>query len=406
MLSAEDTVRKLLAEHRYLEATYALEFLLISAPSNLDARMVLAEIYIALKENAYRFRAGEHLEFLVEHAGGDLLNRALTILISNVYLTHGPSDKIEPLLNKFKQILDPIFCETALRKSEELNEYVKSADTKKSKSLMPDRVGSFINFDSAINNYIFNEFRLSESASDFKPRRFFTFGSCFARHVAREMLRRGLDVESFWVGEEVNTTFSNVNLIKYILNLSLNNPDYYHDLLQGSDTQRLKSKLIEADAVIFTLGVAPAFFNHNQEYIPHSPSNLRIIKRNTNIQYRFSTPEENKKVLYELKDILQTHTNAKKLYLTVSPVPLAASLLSRSAPVDDSESKSILRTTAGMLRTECPDFFTYFPSFEVFRWLSCFRDEAAFGASDGNTRHANDQMVVSVVDAFIKITNA
>jgi hypothetical protein len=74
-------------------------------------------------------------------------------------------------------------------------------------------------------------------------------------------------------------------------------------------------------------------------------------------------------------------------------VPLNASLLTSSTIVDDSESKSILRSAAGIVSRTDPDFFIYFPSFEAFRWLPCFNNYSGFGEDDDNTRHANESMV-------------
>lgn len=100
--------------------------------------------------------------------------------------------------------------------------------------------------------------------------------------------------------------------------------------------------------------------------------------------------------------LLRKHTRVRNVVLTVSPVPLAASLHSSAAAVDDSESKSILRSAAGFVCRRNAELFTYFPSYEAFRWLPCFRDEAAFGADDGSLRHANGDMVDRVVALFIE----
>jgi hypothetical protein len=50
--------------------------------------------------------------------------------------------------------------------------------------------------------------------------------------------------------------------------------------------------------------------------------------------------------------------------------------------------------------------FTYFPSFEAFRWLPCFQDQSAFGRDDGGLRHANSDIVDQVVAIFMDSTTA
>ncbi len=392
--------QKLIDQNKLSEAAHALEFLLTIEPKDVGARFALAQIYIKLKENNFRAKARDHLEFLISITEGESLKGVLKLLIFNVYLTNGPISKAKQILESHGHLFSKDEAEFITLKSEELNHYIDLNNSSSRRSTLPLNISDIEVFDHAVKNYIFNEFTENASKSK-KISKFFTFGSCFAGNVAREMKKKGIDVESFWVGEEVNTTFSNINLIKYILNHKTEYTDYYQTLLANTDINLLKNKLKESEAVIFTLGVAPAFFNNTGEYIPHSPSNLKNLLRNKDAEYRMSSVAENLNKLMELKTILQNETSVNKIFLTVSPVPMSASLMSRSTAVDDMESKAILRTVAGEICRKHSDYFTYFPSFEVFRWLPCFRNYSAFGLEDGSVRHVNSDMVASVVSEFI-----
>ncbi len=395
--------QKLINLNKLEEASHALEFLLTTEPKDIGTRFALAQIYITLKENNFRAKARHHLEYLVTITEGDSLKKILKLLIFNVYLTNGPVFKAKNTIDVYGELFSEEEVKFINLKTEELNLYIEKNNVTSQRSILPPNISDLEFFDHAVKNFIFNQFNENTKRSN-KISKFFTFGSCFAGNVAREMKRKGIDVESFWVGEEINTVFSNINLIKFILGIETPYLEYYQELLANSDVKTLKEKLKKSEAVIFTLGVAPAFFNSAGEYVPHAPSNLKNLLRSKDADYRMSTVAENFNKLVELKKILQNETSVSKVFLTVSPVPMSASLMSRSTAVDDTESKAILRTVAGEICRKHSDYFTYFPSFEVFRWLPCFRNYSAFGLEDGSTRHANSDMVSLVVEEFINAT--
>lgn len=393
--------QNLINQGRLQEAAHALEFLLTNFPDDYSSRFALAQIYIRLKENNFRAKAREHLEKLIPIVSSDSLAQVLRLIIFNVYLTNGPVNKARELIEKYHTFFSENDLYLIRNKIEELDNYTKIKIGGARRSVMPENISDFEIFENAVDRFIFNDFK--EKCPKLKSTsKFFTFGSCFAGNVAREMRRQGIEAESFWVGEEVNTTFSNVNLVKYILGDKEPHYEYYKSLLKNLDVIELKNKLINSDAVIFTLGVSPAFFNANNEYVPHSTRNLKNILQNKDISYRMSSVSENLSNLDLLKLILLDNTAVKRVFLTVSPVPIAASLISSATPVDDSESKSILRSAAGEACRSSPDFFIYFPSYEAFRWLPCFRNQPGFGMDDGSTRHVNTDMVSKVVLSFIE----
>lgn len=395
-----EIVRDLSSQHRFQEAAVALEFLLILDAEDYKSRFALAKLYINLKENHFRAKARHHLETVLPYLNGESLEVALRLLVFNVYLSHGPISKVKKILEKYSNEFNQDELNFINEKLDGLNDCAKVKIRSIRQSVLPEQISYFNNFEDSVDNIIFNQFYETVSGLK-KPSKFFTFGSCFAGNVALEMKKRRIDVESFCVGEEVNTTFSNVNLLNHILGNATSYAKYYDDLLNKSDINYLRKRLINSDAMIFTLGVAPAFFGRDGEFIPHSSSNLKSLIKESNATYRISTVQENVEKLIQLKSLLQEKTAINKIFLTVSPIPISDSLLSRSIAVDDAESKSILRVAAGEICRNYSEYFIYFPSFEVFRWLACFRDQSGFGLDDGVARHANSDMVEKVVSAFL-----
>jgi len=403
-LSLSEFAQKLLDSGRRLDAAHALETLLLINEGNPSNRLLLARMYIILKENHFRARARHHLEWILEHeAPLQVLQAAASLLVKNVYITNGPAEKAARLIENHPEWFAESDLVLIRAQLDTLDGYLKRGRADRRRSSPPLEVAEVGNTDFALKAFIFKEFKAQAADKDVSGS-FFTFGSCFARNVARAMSAAGVAVDSFWVGEEVNTTFSNLNLLRFILGEPIEHADYYAAVLQGQDIARLRASLTSSDNVIYTLGVATAFFGEGDRYIPHHPGNLRTLVRDKGAEYRFSTVEENVRELRRMDELLARHSRVRNIFLTVSPVPLAASLLSSSAAVDDSESKSILRATAGIVCREKPQRFTYYPSFEAFRWLPCFQDQAAFGADDGSFRHTNTDLVENVVSIFLEST--
>lgn len=394
--------QQLIRNNRHLDASHVLEANLLMQESDVVSRLLLAQTYIVLKENHYRARARHHLERIIEDgAPPEIFRIALNFLIKNVYLTNGPSEKAKSLFERYLDYFSDADRQVISGQINTIENYLRIGKYQIRSSSPPELLSDVQNNDLALKAYIFKEFNEQVVEKNHEGS-YFTFGSCFAGNLARSMRSSGLNVDSFWVGEEVNTTFSNVNLLKFILGKDFGHKEYYESVMAGQDVGRLRSNLISAKNVIYTMGMALSFFEDGAKYTPHHPGNLKTLLRNAKYTYRFSTVDENVGQLEEVGWLLRRHTEVRNIFLTVSPVPLAASLRSLSAAVDDSESKAILRSAAGVICRADPELFTYYPSFEAFRWLPCFQDQSAFGRDDGGLRHANSAVVDEVVSIFLK----
>lgn len=394
-----------LNQKSFKEASYLLETVLIMDPKGtVHLNILLAEIYIILKENYYRFRARQLLEaYLDKELNPD--PKAVKLLIFNVYLSIGPANKASEYSQKFKTQLSEEEFNYINKKLTEINELEVSLNHQSKSKIqigrLPDQIDNFQDLQKIIETQCLNG---SPNVKILNNSKIFTFGSCFARNVGRVLKEKYFDVNDFFIGEEVNTTFSNLNIIKYILFNNLeNHNDYYQNLLQHISVDKIRQQFKESEIFIYTAGVASAFFNKkNKSYIPHSPANFKKIINNKDYEHRYSTVDENILCLEETLKLLKEECNFKHLFLTISPIPLLASIGNNSTLVADMESKSILRSAVGIFSRSNTSDVTYFPSFEVFRLLPCFRNESAFGLDDGSSRHPNYNYVNTTIDLFIK----
>ncbi|KAB0580848.1 GSCFA domain-containing protein [Ideonella dechloratans] len=268
-----------------------------------------------------------------------------------------------------------------------------------------------------------------------------TFGSCFAQHIGRALRERGFD----WFIPEVTPTALNpdsaarfnygvfsartaniytASLLKQWMQWSLGLqavPDevwekdgrYYDPFRpniepQGFESaaemqasrdmtlQAFKRCILESDVFVFTMGLTESWFNkeHGYEY-PMCPGTVAGEFDPARHSFR------NQKfwdILGSMKEVIagMRALNPKlKFLLTVSPVPLTATMSGQHVLVATMESKSILRTVAAALRDGHGGFVDYFPSYEVIN-APPFR--GAF--FEPNLRSVNHTGVAHVMDLF------
>ena len=117
--------------------------------------------------------------------------------------------------------------------------------------------------------------------------------------------------------------------------------------------------------LIYTLGLTESWFNAEKGYeYPMCPGTSAGV----------FNPAKHRFVNQQYPEILQELTTALlamkqinrglRVILTVSPVPLTATMSGNHVLVATTESKSILRAVAGQLKTRYP-FVDYFPSYEI-----------------------------------------
>ena len=236
---------------------------------------------------------------------------------------------------------------------------------------------------------------------------FMTLGSCFAENLARRLAAEGYPVHSEPIGEEVNSTWANRFLLKWVEEGAVDGPTRVIDEVYGPQRrERLRAGIIASDVLVLTLGVAPCFFDRETGEFAFSN-----MSSHTGHQYlqrqcvmRTTTVAENVANLVEILAAADRIAGRPhRFVLTVSPVALAATTEFYSAVIADCLSKSTLRLACQDLIQARPELI-YWPSFEIVRWLGVHytRPEApVFGADDGNTRHVSTWLVELIVRLFL-----
>lgn len=237
---------------------------------------------------------------------------------------------------------------------------------------------------------------------------FMTLGSCFAQNLARHLAAEGFTVHDEPIGEEVNSTYANRYLLKWIEQGPVDGPTGVVDEVFGHQRRmRLRRALVAADALVLTLGVAPCFFDQQTGEFAFSalksPTGQQYLEQNCVM--RTTSVAENVANLHEIVDTAaRIAGRPHKVVFTLSPVALAGTTEFYSAVIADCLSKSTLRLACQEVIEARPQII-YWPSFEIVRWLGVHYtrpDAPVFGAEDGNTRHVSNWLVQLIVQLFIE----
>ena len=262
----------------------------------------------------------------------------------------------------------------------------------------PETVASLGSLDQAIR-----ENCLSHVARDalalVDSTRVVTIGSCFAANLAHALTAEGVQATNLTVGEIINSTFANLEYVKWALGLT----ETVSGEISGRYPREEIAKLIrDVDVVIYTLGVAPCFFEKatGRFVLPGRGDGIRGM-RGGKYMFRTTTVEENlanlRAIVKQVRDV-----NPKcKFVFSLSPVPLTATLEPRSAMEADCLSKSVLRVAVDQLVTDTPGCL-YWPAFEIVRWLGAYLPNM-YGEEDGTTHHVSERVVRKIMRLFLDL---
>ena len=229
-----------------------------------------------------------------------------------------------------------------------------------------------------------------------------TQGSCFAGNLARSFQRYPLTVSNIPFGEEHNSTFANRVVIKWLLEGAVDEDTSIAAENLGNEKREEYLKLIKAaDLYVFTLGVAPAFFDKASGHfkMPRATATSKIAQLRTS-KFRTSTVSENVENLSYIVEAIRQINPKVTFVVTVSPVPLNTTLEMTSAIQADCVSKSTLRVAAHELLQAGYDKVLYWPSFEIVRWLSGHHGRV-YGNDDGSSHHIDFKLIDIIIDSFI-----
>lgn len=232
----------------------------------------------------------------------------------------------------------------------------------------------------------------SSRISKLSDSRFFCIGSCFASNVSAALQKLGADVHTTVLSENINSPRNNVDLFRYL------DSGIVEGLLQSEESEveqlaGLREKFASCNTLIMTLGCA-----------------YSLISLDTGLPMRkpvgrcgFDRPQVAKIIDY-LNQIVNIclKNNYQRIFVTVSPVPLAATLIHNQNPyISDSVSKAMLRAAVDEV-CQMNSMVEYVPAFEVFRQSALHSHLPTFGLTDGCSRHVDAGITGLVMDQFLK----
>jgi hypothetical protein len=209
-----------------------------------------------------------------------------------------------------------------------------------------------------------------------------TFGSCFAVHLHEALLSQG--VPSCNIGMKENA----------------NAPPYMRRYLSDIIKERigdaaLPRQIIEqAKCALLTCGLAAAFFDPKGKLADHTGPDVPG-------EWRALSVSECERDVQATIDHLRAVNSRVRIILTLSPVPINRALWSASPVVADCVSKSTLRVAIDKIVARNSSFVTYWPSFEIVRWLGAHAP-GHYGDDDGLQRHVSRRVVDAIAELFVE----
>lgn len=273
-----------------------------------------------------------------------------------------------------------------------------------------------------------------------------TYGSCFAQHIGRALKGRGFN---WFIAEQAPKVLSpenaqrfnygvfsartgniyTVSLLKQWLDWASDSaavptevwsrdgrffdpfrpniePDGFESPEEVTRSRRAAiaaflETITESDILVFTLGLTESWVNRRDGYeYPMCPGTVAgdfdgerhgFVNQDTAIV---------RKTLVETLQRIRRLNPRIKVLLTVSPVPLTATMSGNHVLVATMESKSVLRAVAGSVKRQL-DFVDYFPSYEIIN-ATPFRGTFF----EANQRNVNRAGVDHVMNSFFRCLDA
>jgi tetratricopeptide (TPR) repeat protein len=262
----------------------------------------------------------------------------------------------------------------------------------------PETIASLADVEQAVWKHVLSHIP-KDALKIGKNSRVVTIGSCFAANMAHGLRLNGVAATNLTVGEAINSTYANLEFFEWSLGLS---QSVSEEFFQKFSKEEIDVLLRQADLLIYTLGVAPCFFEKSTGnfILPRKGDGVRGVM-NGKYVFRTTTVKENYDNLKSIISIVRRSNPKIQIVFSLSPVPLLSTLESRSAMEADCISKATLRIAVDQVIMDSPDC-VYWPSFEVVRWLGSYVP-GMYGNEDGSTHHVSEDVIDLIVRAFLQI---
>ncbi len=217
-----------------------------------------------------------------------------------------------------------------------------------------------------------------------------SIGSCFAEHIAATLVKAGLPVQLLGVGETINMVLGTEEIMTKII--SGDTPEYF----------KARQNLRSASLLILTVGVALQSFLDGQSI---QRWGAEVGRR---VTFRMLSVDEVYACLRKVIGMARAENPNVHIVLTLSPIPLKMSS-HLSVFGQDCLSKSILRTAIEAVLDRNIQGISYWPSFEIVRWLGG-HSGPFFGVDGEDNRHVSvpvlDAIMSMFVDHYFKTPNS
>jgi hypothetical protein len=272
-------------------------------------------------------------------------------------------------------------------------------ERRKMLSRFPETIVEFADLEAAMKRYCLSPTDRPQLSVS-KITRMVTFGSCFAANLANALNHDGIETHNLGMGEIFNSTYSNLELIEWLFGIRASAAE---TILQnfGDGRDEIAKWVKEADVIIYTLGVAPCYFEvATGSFI--LPGRIEGVRGAISGKYIFRTTsvDENYLNLCKLTSIIREYNPNCKFVFSLSPVPLAATLEKRSIMEADCLSKATLRLAVEQLIRDTQDCL-YWPAFEMVRWLGAYIPRM-YGEEDESPFHVSERVVRTIIRLFLQ----
>ncbi len=248
--------------------------------------------------------------------------------------------------------------------------FLDYARLKHTKRYKPSRIGTLEDFGREMRLILGEKVGIF---SDYLERRFFSFGSCFATEIAAYLSALGADSRTTTLTEDVNSPVNNLRMLRRVFEL---NEDAIADGIHN------------ASDIIVTLGNVFYLMDGNHIVLDHSKT----------AELREQSLGDVIEDIHEILSLLRLHSEAR-IFVTVSPVPISGYRGERYASAMEADCASKCRLRAALAEVN-PQWFTYLPLFEVFKWLPPHQAFPTFGTDDGSARHISREQIRLVMESL------
>jgi len=156
-------------------------------------------------------------------------------------------------------------------------------------------------------------------------------------------------------------------------------------------------RAFDADCVVITLGLIECWFDGaRQGFLQEAPNTPSLRREAGRFSFKLLDHAEALETIRQLtRCLLETGNTAKRILMTVSPVPLTATFSGMDVVVANAYGKSVLRAVAQSIRDEF-DQVDYFPSYEMVMMSS---DRSVW---EHDLMHITDLFVRRIVETFVR----